>query len=83
MKEDMRRHFGHQGCGECLSESVTRLCKAKCDKFCHYVEPGATEMRDEWNSEEYLFVASWRKCSFGKVLLLMMSMMYEKATLLL
>jgi hypothetical protein len=46
------------------------------------VEPGATEMRDEWNSEEYLFVVSWRKCSFGKVLLLM-SMMYEEATLLL
>jgi hypothetical protein len=40
-------------------------------------------MRDEWNSEEDLLVVSWRKCSFGKVLLLKMSMMYEKATLLL
>jgi hypothetical protein len=64
--------------------SCDQVCQAKCDKFCHFVEPGATEMRDEWNSgEEYLFVASWRKCSFGKVMLLMMSMMYEKATLLL
>jgi hypothetical protein len=41
------------------------------------VEPGAKEMWDEWNSEEDLIVASWRKCSFGKVLLLMMSMMKE------
>jgi hypothetical protein len=30
-----------------------------------------------------LVVASWRKCSLSKVTLLMMSMMLEKATLLL
>jgi hypothetical protein len=53
---------------------AARLCQAKCEMLSHFVEPGAVAM-DEWNSEEDLIVASLRKCSFGKVLLLMMSMM--------
>jgi hypothetical protein len=54
---------------------AARLCQAKCEMLSHFVEPGAIEVWDEWNSEEDLIVASLRKCSFGKVLLLMMSMM--------
>jgi hypothetical protein len=61
---------------------AARLCQAKCEMLSHFVEPGAIAMWDEWNSEEDLIVASWRKCSLSKVTLLMMSMMLEKATLL-